>query len=143
MFQLAQAKLMTAMEALLEVPSADAAMLKNMAAGKFGKAALVVFYAPWCPHCQSFVLHDKKGDPVNAPLELLRKQFLKSDSTKNVAVMRADVTRLGQSNVPPEFKVPAIPTVYFVSEHGKPIKFVGNPHDSAALSNFVNSQVKA
>merc|ERR1719333_1952484 len=117
---------MTAMEALLKVPAADAPMLENVASGKLGKDSLVVFYAPWCPHCQSFVLHDQKGDPTNAPLEVLRRNFAKSAATKNVAVLRADVTRLGQSKVPKAFNVPAIPTVYFVGTQGKTIKFAGN-----------------
>merc|ERR1719502_2355011 len=107
-YQLATAKLMSAMDALLEVPNAGAGDLQKLADGKFGKAALVVFYAPWCPHCQSFVLHDQKGDPLNAPLEVLHRELAKADDTKNVNVIRADVTKVGKQ-MPKDFAVQAIP----------------------------------
>merc|ERR1719162_1563338 len=69
--QEAQAELMKTMEGLLEVPAVDPLTLRKVANGALGLDALIVFYAPWCPHCQKFVLHDKEGDPRNAPYEVL------------------------------------------------------------------------
>merc|ERR1740117_2301578 len=58
-FQLAEARLMKAFDSLLEVPVADGHQLSTLLEGG-GKPTLIVFYAPWCPHCQTFVLHDGK-----------------------------------------------------------------------------------
>jgi len=136
-FQLSTAKLMAAMETLLEVPSADAAALEKVASGKSGKDTLIVFYAPWCPHCQTFVLRDKQGNPTNAPLEVLRREFAAGKETKDVDVMRADVTKLGQGGLPKSFVVQGIPTVYFVNKNGEESKFDGNPHSGPGLKAFV------
>jgi thiol-disulfide isomerase/thioredoxin len=136
-YQRATNNLMSAMEALLEVPSAGAADLGKVAEGKTGKDTLLVFYAPWCMHCQRFVLHDGQGNPTNAPLEVLRRDFAKSASTSNVAIMRADVTKLGQAGIPQKFPVQAIPTVFFVNAKGITEQFKGNPHDVAKLKGFV------
>lgn len=136
-FQIASAKLSQANEGLLEVRPADAAFLSQATSGKLKKSTLVAFYAPWCPHCQRFVLHDMKGNPRNAPLEVLRRDFKKANATKDVIVARADVTRLGQKGVPKSFVVHGIPTVYFVSEEGKPTPFKGNPHNIENLKKFV------
>jgi len=136
-YQLATVKLMSAMEALLQVPSADNAALEKVAQAKAGKDTLVVFYAPWCPHCQSFVLHDKNGDPTNAPLEVFRRDLQADASTKNVEVVRADVTKLG-NDIPAPFDVQAIPTVYFVNREGEESKFDGNPQNLADLKGFVS-----
>lgn len=138
-FQLATNNLMAAMETLLEVPSADASMLEQVAGGKTGKDALVVFYAPWCPHCQTFVLHDKQGNPTNAPLELLRKELATAPETKNVNVIRADVTQVGKK-IPAVFAVASIPSVYFVSKDGKASKFAGNPGSSPQLKQFIEEK---
>jgi thiol-disulfide isomerase/thioredoxin len=137
--QVSTGKLMAAMEDLLEVPPADAAFLTSAATGKMGKDALVVFYAPWCPHCQTFVLHDAKGNPTNAPLEVLRRDL--ANTEKNVVVARADVTKLRAAGkpVPPVYKVQGIPTVYFVNEKGAATQFAGNPHNIAALKNFIGN----
>jgi len=139
-YKLATAKLMAAMEALLAVPSADTAMLEKVATGKSGKDSLVVFYAPWCPHCQTFVLHDQQGNPANAPLEVLRKDLAKAEKTKDLDVIRADVTVVGKT-IPKDFAVQAIPTVYFVNKQGKEIQFNGNPHSEEALKAFINEHV--
>jgi len=141
--QVATNNLMAAMEALLVVPAADKALLANVADGKTGKDSLVVFYAPWCPHCQTFVLHDKQGNPSNAPLELLSQDLAKDSSTKDVAVMRADVTVLGQSGIPSKFAVQGIPSVYFANKAGKATQFAGNPHSTADLTAFVKKMLTA
>jgi len=134
-FAKAQGELMGAMEGLLEVPAADALFLRRAANGANGHDSLIVFYAPWCPHCQSFVLHDEKGDPTNAPLEQLKKTWAFDAQMEKVKIMRADITKVGKV-LPPAFKVTGIPTAYFVSSMGQAKKFVGNVHDSDALRNF-------
>merc|ERR1719440_693813 len=139
-FQMAQSKLMTAMDALLEVPSVDVATLENVANGKTGKDTLVVFYAPWCPHCQTFVLHDGKGNPTKAPLEEFRRDLAEADATKNVNVMRADVTKTGQK-LPAAFPVQSIPSVYWVSKDGKESKYEGDPHSLVDLKKFVQGHL--
>jgi len=140
-FMLAQSKLMLSMEGLLETPAADPAVLAKAAGGTLGKDALVAFYAPWCPHCQTFVLHDKKGNPTNAPLENLRKDMAKDQKLKGVAVYRADVTKLGQQGIPAKLPVKGIPTMYFINAKGVPTQFAGNPHDTESIKAFANGLV--
>jgi len=137
-FAKGQAELMGAMEGLLKVPAADALYLRKAANGANGHNSLIVFYAPWCPHCQTFVLHDEKGDPTNAPLEQLQKKWAYDAQMEKVHIMRADITKVGKV-LPAAFKVSGIPTAYFVSSMGEATKFVGDVHDTAALRNFVGS----
>jgi len=142
-FQAADAKLMQSMEALLEVPAADTAMLTKAVGGTLGKDALVAFYAPWCPHCKTFVLHDKKGNPRNAPLENLRKDMAKDAKLKGVEVYRADVTVLGQNGIPAKLVVQGIPTMYFISAKGTPTQYKGHPHDFASIKAFAEKLASA
>jgi len=135
-FAKTQAELMGAMEGLLQVPAADSLFLKKAANGANGHDSLIVFYAPWCPHCQTMVLHDEKGDPTNAPLEQLKKKWAFDAQMENVHIMRADITKVGKV-LPAAFKVAGIPTAYFISSLGEAKKFVGNVHDDAALRQFV------
>jgi len=136
-FQSATDKLMEATEALLEVPAADAERLGKVADGSFGKDVFLVVYAPWCPHCQTFVLHDAHGNPANAPLEVLRRDLLEDEATSDVVVMRADVTKLGQTGIPPKFQVQSIPTAFFANKRGEETQFSGDTHSIAALTAFV------
>jgi len=133
--QAAEARLMDSMDALLEVPKADPAQLASFVSEKKSNN-LVVFYAPWCGHCQSFVLHDGSGDPTKAPLEAFRKDLAEDDATKLVGVVRVDVQEHGES-IPAPFKVEFIPTVYFVNKNGAATVYEGNPGDLAALKSFV------
>merc|ERR1719420_1884146 len=116
---------MTSMDALLEVPKATPAQLTSFVSEK-KKNTLVVFYAPWCGHCQQFVLHDGSGDPTKAPLEVFHRDLAKDDATKAVDVVRVDVQEHGES-IPAPFKVQFIPTVYFVNKGGVATKYEGNP----------------
>mmetsp|Transcript_4666 Transcript_4666/g.7586 ORF Transcript_4666/g.7586 Transcript_4666/m.7586 type:complete len:225 (+) Transcript_4666:72-746(+) len=141
-FQSATAELMEAMEAFLEVPAADADTLRKLAEGKLGKDTFIVMYAPWCPHCQQFVLHDRNGNPSNAPLEVLRRDLLKEESTKNVVVMRADITKLGQTQVPPKFQVPSIPAMFFVNQKGEETKFTGQSHSLPVFKEFIRGHME-
>jgi len=137
-FAKAMARVATSLDSLLAVPRADAKSLKALAEGG-GKDTLVVFYAPWCPHCQTFVLHDTRGNPLGAPLESLRRDLKANKSTKDVEVVRADTTKVGK--LPVKFKVVGIPTVYFATKKGKVSQYAGNPHDTKALTSFVEKQV--
>lgn len=139
-YQLSEAKLMAAMENLLDVPAADIEYLEKAANGETGKDSLIVFYAPWCPHCQTFVLHDEKGNPLNAPYEIFAKDLAKSEDTKDVAVMRADIMKV-RDGIPAKFVVEGIPSVYFISKAGKATMFKGNPHDTQQLKDFVIAHV--
>jgi len=134
----AMAGVATSLDRLLDVPAADAKSLAALAKGN-GKDTLVVFYAPWCPHCQTFVMHDNKGNPLGAPLESFRRDLKANKTTKDVEVTRADVTKVGK--LPVEFAVKGIPTVYFASKKGKATVYAGNPHDTLALTSFVEKQV--
>lgn len=141
-FQSAQAELMAAMEAMLEVPAADEKMLQLFEDGKAKKDVLLVFYATWCPHCQTFVLHDGKGDPSKAPLEVFNRELQKSD--KGVSVMRVNVPdhmkALRESKV---FKIQGIPSVFFVNQAGQIHQFQGNPHKLDDLHKFVDEKKDA
>jgi len=136
-FQLATNNLMAAMETLLEVPSADASMLEQVAGGKSGKDALVVFYAPWCPHCQTFVLHNGKGNPEEAPLEIFYKNIKASGADKTLDVVRFDVAANREAGLPKDFQVQHIPTIYMASADGKKTVFSGAQVDSATLVAFI------
>jgi len=127
-------RLMGAMDALLEVPVTNGTALTTLLEKK-QQNALVVFYAPWCGHCQQFVLHDGKGDPTKAPLEVFRRDLAGDSATKGVAVQRFDVTK--GKDMPKAFEVKFIPTVYFVAQTGVVTKFEGNPGDLQALKGFV------
>jgi thiol-disulfide isomerase/thioredoxin len=136
-YKAAHAKLMGAMEVLLQVRRADAEYLEHAAEGKLGEDTLIVFYAPWCPHCQQFVLHDSKGNPLNAPLEVLRRDLASEDDTKDVIIARADTTEVAHADIPKKFHIPGIPSIYFVSKDGKATSFEGNPHNTKELKKFV------
>jgi len=143
-FQMAEGRLMNAMEKLLTVPSVDGSDLDVLLKGR-REDTLVVMYAPWCPHCQTFVLHDKRGDPTNAPLEVLYKKIKDSKMTANV--VRFDVQKNGADieagKVPADFQVQGIPAVFFVGGDAmKVTKFAGNPHDSDKLFAFLVASMK-
>jgi thiol-disulfide isomerase/thioredoxin len=130
-------ELTLSLDSLLKVPKASIARLEETLKG--GSDTLVVFYAPWCPHCQTFVLHDAKGNPLNAPLEVLRRDL----APANIQVLRADAEQLGIQNVPSKFDVQAYPTVFFVNQtgsEGRPIRFSGNPHNTTHLFDFIKKQ---
>lgn len=138
-FQLAEARLMKAFDSLLEVPTASGQQLTTLLEGG-GKPTLVVFYAPWCPHCQTFVLHDGKGDPVDAPLEQMRRDFKGNNDFKEVDILRFDVAKHGK-DIPSDFKVEGIPTVYFVNHKGKAEHYMEDPHDVGLLKSFITGHM--
>jgi len=140
LFKKAEARVLRAMEQMLEVPSVDpAGLTKVLEAG--GRGTLVVFYAPWCPHCQKFVLHDGHGDPSNAPLEVFHRHLSSSNETNNVDVVRYDIQEQGRS-IPSAFSFQSIPSVFFVDTASKVTAFNGDPHDVLALKAFVVAQAK-
>lgn len=131
-YKLAEARLMRAMEAFLEVPSVEPAALKAM----LGKSeALVVFYAPWCPHCQSFVLHDGAGNPRDAPLEVVRREFATDAKMKGVQVVRYDINI--HRDIPSPFEVQFVPSIFFASASGKLTLFQGAKPNATSLTAFV------
>lgn len=67
---------------------------------------LVTFYAPWCPHCETFVLAD------NAPLKELAKEMGDAD-IKGLRVLSVDVTTV--QKIPERFgAIQYVPAVFFV-----------------------------
>lgn len=92
---------------------------------------LVVFFAPWCGHCQTYVLHDAAGNPANAPIEYLNQQLLK---VKGPKVVKFDVSTNGW-NMPP-FTVRYVPAIFLRTKYGVVTEYKGNAHDHVALVNF-------
>merc|ERR1719428_2563684 len=104
-----QERLMAAMSAMLQVPNVNGAALTSMVEKK-EKDLLVVFYAPWCPHCQSYVLHDGKGSPEDAPLEVFNREMQASGANATLKILRYDTA--ADQNLPNGFDVKYIPTIY-------------------------------
>merc|ERR1719473_566888 len=131
----AQNRLLTAMQAILEVPAVDGQELQAQIKDE-EKDLLVVFYAPWCGHCQRFVLHDGKGNPEEAPLEKFNRYVKKQGADKTLSVLRYDVQK-HKDSIPQGFNVMAIPTIYLVAAGGKKTKFEGNHLSQEALLKFI------
>jgi len=131
-----QARLMKAMENMLQVPAVDTAKLNSMVDAK-KKDVFVVFYAPWCPHCQTFVLHNGKGNPEEAPLEIFNKELKKAGVDKTLDIVRFDVSANREAGLPKGFEVQHIPTIYMASADGKKTKFSGTQADALSLVDFI------
>jgi thiol-disulfide isomerase/thioredoxin len=127
-YKAAEAELQVALEDMLETPSVNLQSLTEKVAKK-DKDFLVVFYAPWCGHCQRFVLHDGTGDPSKAPLEKINKDL----SGDSLQVVRFDITA---SEAPNDMPVEFIPTVYLATKDGGRHKFNGDPAAPGALEQF-------
>jgi thiol-disulfide isomerase/thioredoxin len=94
----------------------------------------VAFYAPWCPHCQTYVMHDEEGNAENAPIEQLNKHL-----KNGVKVVKFDVDA---HQVPTGFDVQYIPTMYFANKDVK-VKYEGDPMDFDAVEKFTSKDHKA
>lgn len=137
-YKLAEARLMRAFDSLLEVPETNPEDLTHLVEHG-GRATLVVFYAAWCPHCQTFVLHDGTGDPTKAPLEQFRRDLRSNPEMAEVNVLRCDVAK--HQDLPSAFKVTGIPSVFFVDKHGHPEKYGDDPHNFDSLKAFMASHM--
>lgn len=138
-YLVANEKMQESIEKLLETPHADAAEVARIAEGRLGTDALIVFYAPWCPHCQTFVLHDENGNPLKAPVEVMRKEWATHDRLKRVKIYRSDVTKLGKGDLPEKMPVKEIPTMYFVTASGNATQYPDDPRDTSAVKSWAQS----
>eukprot|EP00929_Paragymnodinium_shiwhaense_P053930 TRINITY_DN27037_c0_g1_i2.p1 TRINITY_DN27037_c0_g1~~TRINITY_DN27037_c0_g1_i2.p1 ORF type:complete len:263 (-),score=96.34 TRINITY_DN27037_c0_g1_i2:109-897(-) len=89
---------------------------------------LVTFYAPWCPHCQAFVLAD------DAPVDHLSEE-LKAAGGPKVVVFDTTANAL-----PADFgEVNAVPTIFLVQKDGTMQEFLEDPSQIENLKVFALS----
>eukprot|EP00928_Gymnodinium_smaydae_P041861 TRINITY_DN28276_c0_g1_i1.p1 TRINITY_DN28276_c0_g1~~TRINITY_DN28276_c0_g1_i1.p1 ORF type:complete len:266 (-),score=54.21 TRINITY_DN28276_c0_g1_i1:93-827(-) len=86
---------------------------------------LVTFYAPWCPHCQAFLINE------GAPLKGIAEEFSQMPGAPKVAVFDT-----AAHAVPSDLNVEFIPTVYLMKKNGDRIEFTKDPLEIAALKSF-------
>merc|ERR1719235_573299 len=130
----AHQRLIHAMTALLEVPLVDGKSLEAEIAKK-EKDVLIVFYAPWCPHSQNFVIHDGNGVPQRAPLEIFNRNIHDSGASETLKVVRFDVSVV--VDIPAGFEVKTVPTIYMASADGRKVPYKESQVSSASLVNFI------
>lgn len=130
----AQQRLMHAMTALLEVPLVDGKALEAEMIRK-EKDLLIVFYAPWCPQSQNFVIHDGNGIPQKAPLEIFYRNIRDSGASETLKVLRFDVSVV--VDIPSGFDVKTIPAIYMASADGRKVPYTDGQVSSASLVNFI------
>jgi thiol-disulfide isomerase/thioredoxin len=116
------------------VPSVDSTELEKLLKEKDTKV-IVVFFAPWCPHCQNYVMHsaDPSKDPSKAPLELFYKKHVETETGKKVKVVSYNVD--ADQDVPSQFKVPYIPAI-FAADNESAHQFEGDATDFDSLVKF-------
>jgi thiol-disulfide isomerase/thioredoxin len=119
-----------------KVVAGTSATLAEMVAKK-DKDTLVVFYAPWCPHCQTFVMHDESGNAEKAPLELFNQELKKAGALETLNLVKYDTQSAG--TIPAGFDVQYLPTVYMATHDGKYVAFEGNPHSIPDLKSFIKT----
>lgn len=132
----AQARLLSAMTAMLEVPQVDGKALTDLIDSK-EKDVFVVFYAPWCGHCQQFVIHDGKGNPEKAPLEVFNREVQKA-AGKTLKIVRFDVQQ-DKASIPSQFTIQAIPTIMLIPAGGSQVQFKGNHQELEQLKQFIEA----
>lgn len=111
-----------------KVKVVDESLLKKMVAKE---DVLVIFYASWCPHCQTYVLHDAIGNSANTPAEALNEELSQIGGPQ---VLLFDVEA---HEVPKGFDVQVIPTLYSATKDGKRSQYQGNPRDFNKIKQFL------
>mmetsp|Transcript_48088 Transcript_48088/g.139293 ORF Transcript_48088/g.139293 Transcript_48088/m.139293 type:complete len:215 (+) Transcript_48088:93-737(+) len=92
---------------------------------------LIVFYAPWCPHCRDFVMQDAAGDAAKAPLQLLSRELAAEHGPK---VLKFDIEA---SKHPEDFVVNYVPRIFFKPRNGAHVAYEGSPDDLQSLKDWV------
>lgn len=75
---------------------------------------LIVFYAPWCPHCKAFVTN------ANAPINALSESLEKISGPK---VVKFDIQA---STAPEQLGLEAVPAVWLFKKTGEAMDFKGD-----------------
>lgn len=110
--------------------------LSKMLKANDEKGLLVVFYAPWCGHCQKFVMANEFGDPDNAPLERINKALIEKKGPK---VVKYDTEAGGRP--PKGFAVKYIPSIFTVTSLNVVTKYEDDPNDAQKLMAFAMKAV--
>lgn len=118
-------------------PAMNATSLADLL--KKEEKVLVVFYAPWCPHCRDFVEQcPKTQEPEKAPLELFYQKMEKESKWNSIKIVKYDITKPENQPVPPalNFNFQTIPSIFAAKKGETPVKYEAFDLSDASLQAF-------